>query len=97
MLIWRKLVSDPLLRMAKKRVPPMSDTEREAIEAGTVGWDADLFSGKPDWNKLLSFPSPTLSPREQAFLASPLLSSNNPIHGDKDIFSTSGSIHKRDA
>ncbi len=46
----------------------MSQTEAEAINAGTVWWDGDLFSGKPDWAKLLSFPKPELSPEEQAFL-----------------------------
>ena len=49
-------------------MPPMSQTEPEAINAGTVWWDGDLFSGKPDWAKLLAFPQPTLSAEEQAFL-----------------------------
>jgi acyl-CoA dehydrogenase len=46
----------------------MSQTEREAIEAGTVWWDADLFSGRPDWRKLLEAPQPRLTPEEQRFL-----------------------------
>ncbi|MGC8160117.1 hypothetical protein ACP3WZ_26690, partial [Salmonella enterica] len=51
-----------------KIMPEMSPTERDAIEAGTVWWDAELFSGRPDWKRLLSSPQPRLSPEEQAFL-----------------------------
>jgi acyl-CoA dehydrogenase len=64
----RKLLSDPVLRTFRKVMPPMSQTEAEAINAGTVWWDGDLFSGKPDWAKLLALPKPTLSAEEQAFL-----------------------------
>ena len=64
----RKLVSDGVLSAFRKILPPMSQTEKEAIEAGTVWWDGDLFSGKPDWNKLLAVAPPKLSPEEQRFL-----------------------------
>jgi acyl-CoA dehydrogenase len=64
----RTLVSDDVLAAFRKVLPPMSQTEREAIEAGTVWWDGELFSGKPDWNKLLAAPRPTLTPEEQHFL-----------------------------
>jgi acyl-CoA dehydrogenase len=50
----------------------MSQTEREAIQAGTVWWDAELFSGRPNWNKLLAVPAPALTAEEQAFLAGPV-------------------------
>ena len=50
----------------------MSDTEREALEAGDVWWDADLFSGNPDWAKLLAIPQATLTAEEQAFLEGPV-------------------------
>ena len=53
-------------------LPSLSDTEREAIEAGDVWWDADLFTGNPDWNKLLAFAPAKLSDEEQAFLAGPV-------------------------
>ena len=49
----RMLITRPLLDMFRRILPPMSQTEREAIDAGTVWWDGELFSGKPDWNKLL--------------------------------------------
>jgi acyl-CoA dehydrogenase len=64
----RKLISDGVLSAFRKILPPMSQTEREAIEAGTVWWDGDLFSGKPDWKKLLALPKPTLTAEEQRFL-----------------------------
>lgn len=66
--IRRALVSPQLLDIFKRILPEMSDTERDALEAGTTWWDADLFSGKPDWDKLLVLPQPKLSPEEQSFL-----------------------------
>jgi acyl-CoA dehydrogenase len=64
----RLVVSRLVLRWYRAQLPAMSQTEREAIDAGTVWWDGDLFSGRPDWNKLLAMPRPRLSPEEQAFL-----------------------------
>jgi acyl-CoA dehydrogenase len=64
----RKLVSDALLAIFRKVMPPMSQTEREAIEAGTVWWDGELFSGRPNWRVLLETPYATLSADEQRFL-----------------------------
>ncbi len=64
----RKLISEGVLAGFRKMLPPMSQTEREAIEAGTVWWDGELFSGKPDWRKLLDVPRPLLTPEEQSFL-----------------------------
>ncbi|MEM9684669.1 MAG: acyl-CoA dehydrogenase, partial [Pseudomonadota bacterium] len=67
----KRLISAPALSWYRKVLPPMSDTERDAIEAGTVWWDAELFSGRPDWEKLRSLSRPTLSPEEQAFVDGP--------------------------
>ncbi len=64
----RALASDRLFAAFRKVVPPMSQTESDAINAGTVWWDGELFSGRPDWSKLLAFPQPALSAEEQAFL-----------------------------
>ncbi len=64
----RKLISDGILIAFRRILPPMSQTEREAIEAGTVWWDGDLFSGRPDWNKLLAVPQPRLTAEEQRFV-----------------------------
>jgi acyl-CoA dehydrogenase len=68
----RFLLGAPLLALFRRILPPMSQTEQDAIEAGTVWWDGELFSGRPDWNKLLSYPKPTLSTDERAFLDGPV-------------------------
>ena len=68
----RQLLSDRLFTWYKKLLPAVSQTEQEALEAGTVWWDGELFTGKPDWNKLLAYPKPTLSAEEQAFLDGPV-------------------------
>ncbi|MDQ6970000.1 MAG: acyl-CoA dehydrogenase [Mariprofundus sp.] len=64
----KKYFSQPLKAYIKRSLPPMSDTERDAIEAGSVWWDAELFQGNPDWSMLLDMPAPTLTEDEQAFL-----------------------------
>lgn len=53
-------------------LPDISTTEQEAIDAGTVWWDGELFSGQPNWNKLLSMPKPQLTEEEQAFIDGPV-------------------------
>ncbi|HKC17113.1 MAG TPA: acyl-CoA dehydrogenase, partial [Steroidobacteraceae bacterium] len=67
----RALISRPFLRAYLRLLPVMSDTEREALEAGTVWWDGELFSGNPDWAKLSANPPARLSAEEQAFLDGP--------------------------
>ncbi|AYR25824.1 acyl-CoA dehydrogenase [Herbaspirillum rubrisubalbicans] len=64
----QSLMTRPALDLFRKIMPGMSATERDAIEAGTVWWDAELFSGKPDWRRLFELPAPRLTPEEQAFL-----------------------------
>jgi acyl-CoA dehydrogenase len=66
-----RLVTKPFLMVYRRMLPTMSDTEREALEAGTVWWDGELFTGKPDWTKLLSSKAPQLTAEEQAFLDGP--------------------------
>ena len=67
----QNLLTAPLLALYKKILPGMSDTEREALEAGSVWWEAELFSGRPDWHHMLGFAAPTLTAEEQAFLDGP--------------------------
>ena len=67
----RDRITRPIFRWARGQLPALSDTEREAIAAGEVWWDADLFSGNPDWTKLLKTPPAQLSGKEQAFLDGP--------------------------
>ena len=62
------LVSGPILQVFRKILPQVSQTEQEALDAGTVWWDGELFSGNPHWNKLLALPKPALSAEEQSFL-----------------------------
>ncbi|MDJ0087367.1 acyl-CoA dehydrogenase FadE [Pantoea allii] len=68
----RKLFSQPMLQRFQKVMPPMSRTEKEAIDAGTTWWEGDLFQGKPDWQKLHNYPQPRLTPEEQAFIDGPV-------------------------
>lgn len=68
----RNTLSRPLLRWFRQVLPPVSETERAALEAGTVWWDASLFSGKPDWDHFLAIAKPELSAEEQAFLDGPV-------------------------
>ncbi len=65
------IVTRPIFAIYKKILPQMSDTEKTALEAGTVGWDGELFAGKPDWNVLANIPQPGLSAEEQAFMDGP--------------------------
>ncbi len=64
----RSLVTPKIFAKFKKILPAMSPTERDALEAGTTWWDADLFSGMPQWKKLLQAPAPRLTEEEQTFL-----------------------------
>jgi acyl-CoA dehydrogenase len=67
----REKITRPLLDIYRTMLPPMSETEREALEAGSVWWDGELFSGMPNWDRLMSFPPPRLSDEEQAFVDGP--------------------------
>jgi len=62
------IFSIPFFHYFRKTLPPMSATEREALEAGDVWWEGDLFTGRPNWKKLHAIPKPTLTQEEQKFL-----------------------------
>lgn len=68
----RRLVTPPIFKWMSRVLPRMSDTERIALEAGSVWWDAELFSGAPNWRKLLDFDVRSLTPEERAFLDGPV-------------------------
>lgn len=70
--IRQTLISQKALSVFKKVLPAMSQTEKEALEAGTVWWEAELFKGKPEWKKLQNIADPKLSEAEQAFLDGPV-------------------------
>lgn len=83
-------ISKPLMGAVSGLLPSMSETERVAMEAGSVWWDGELFSGAPDWQKLLDFKPQGLSDREQAFLDGPVeelcrLSDDWQIWQDRDL------------
>jgi acyl-CoA dehydrogenase len=67
----RRYFTAPMFSWFRKVLPPMSDTERDAIDAGTVWWDGELFSGRPDWNTLLAYPKVQFTEEEQAFIDGP--------------------------
>ena len=67
----RDLVTRRLLASYRRMLPRMSRTERDALEAGNVWWEGELFSGQPDWDQLLKLPAPQLTDAEQAFLDGP--------------------------
>lgn len=70
---WRRdTLTRRIFGWAKKALPAMSDTEREALEAGDTWWDADLFTGNPDWSKMLATPEAKLTAEEKAFLDGPV-------------------------
>lgn len=64
----RAVLTRSIFSAYRKVLPQMSDTERDALEAGTVWWEGELFQGKPDWRKLHAYPVPTLTAEEQSFL-----------------------------
>ncbi len=87
----RSVISAPILNIFRKVLPPMTATEREALEAGDVWWDGELFQGRPDWNKLLNYPKPTLSAEEQSFVDNEteqlckLVNDFHVVHRDRDL------------
>lgn len=70
--IRRLIVTPPIMKAMGRALPRMGETERIALEAGTVWWDGELFSGNPDWKRLLAFERKPLSARERAFLDGPV-------------------------
>ena len=67
----RRYLTRPMLEFYRKLIPSMSDTEQEALEAGNVWWEGEIFSGLPDWSKLAKLPPAKLSKEEQAFIDGP--------------------------
>lgn len=70
--IRRSLLTRPLFKVMRRNLPPMSQTEREALEAGNTWWDDELFTGRPDWAKLAALPAARLSDEERAFIDGPV-------------------------
>ncbi|WP_374764682.1 acyl-CoA dehydrogenase family protein, partial [Yunchengibacter salinarum] len=68
----RDLLTRSIFKWARGVLPGLSDTEREALEAGDVWWDRELFTGHPDWRRLADTPAPALSEEERAFVEGPV-------------------------
>ena len=68
----QKLISRWVFKLMKSALPPMSQTEREALEAGNTWWDAELFSGSPNWAVLQDLPPASISKEERAFIDGPV-------------------------
>ncbi|HET7546953.1 MAG TPA: acyl-CoA dehydrogenase family protein, partial [Usitatibacter sp.] len=68
----RAAVTRPIFGLYKRILPQVSQTEQEALDAGSVWWDADLFTGRPDWEKLLAYPQAKLTAEERAFVDGPV-------------------------
>ena len=67
----RRVLTEPAFKLVGRVLPKVSDTEQQALNAGTVGFDAEIFSGTPDWTKLRAVPPIVLTPEERAFLDGP--------------------------
>ena len=65
-------VTPLVFKLVAPILPRMSQTEKDALDAGTVWWDGELFSGAPDWKRLFNFKPRDLTPEEEAFLAGPV-------------------------
>ena len=74
--LWKRLrlqyISAPILKLFRHALPRMSQTEKDALQAGTVWWDGELFSGKPDWDKLIDIQLAKLTEQEKAFIEGPV-------------------------
>ncbi|MFC6440252.1 acyl-CoA dehydrogenase [Pseudobowmanella zhangzhouensis] len=89
--IRRSLITAPIFSIFKKILPPMSSTEREAMESGSIWWEGELFKGKPNWKQLHAYPKPALSEEEQAFMDNQvetllsMLDDYEIVHEQKDL------------
>ncbi|MDH5484972.1 MAG: acyl-CoA dehydrogenase family protein, partial [Gammaproteobacteria bacterium] len=70
--IRQKYISQPMLDFMRQAMPSISQTEQEALDAGKVWWEAELFSGNPDFSKIRELPAPKLSEEERAFMDGPV-------------------------
>jgi acyl-CoA dehydrogenase len=87
----RAVLTRPIFGFYKKVLPQVSQTEQEALDAGSIWWDAELFSGRPHWKTLLGYPQARLSAEEQAFIDGPveelcgMLNEWNVLHERMDL------------
>jgi acyl-CoA dehydrogenase len=99
---WRQqLISAPFLKQFRRMLPSMSETEQVALDAGTVGWEGELFAGKPNWQLLKKQPYLELTVEEKAFVDGPveelcdMLNQWEITHIDADLNSETWDFLKR--
>lgn len=86
-----KVVTRPVFSFFKKVLPPLSSTEKEAMEAGDVWWEGELFRGQPNWNTLHQYGKQTLTADEQSFIdnqvqtALTMIDDFDIVHNRKDL------------
>ncbi|MCE9687680.1 acyl-CoA dehydrogenase [Shewanella sp. AS16] len=86
-----QVITRPVFSFFKKVLPPLSDTEKEAMEAGDVWWEGELFRGKPNWNTLHSYGKPALTAEEKDFIdnqvmtALTMIDDFDIVHNRKDL------------
>lgn len=68
----KKAANDFIVKQYSKLLPPLREADREALNAGTKGFEGSIFNGKPDWKNLMDLPVPELSRTEKAFLNGPV-------------------------
>ena len=64
----RRLLTRFIFGPFRAALPEMNSTEREALEAGDVWWEAEMFRGRPDWQQLHEFKQTELTDEERSFL-----------------------------
>ena len=99
---WRQqLISAPFLKQFRRMLPSISATEQVALDAGTVGWEGELFSGKPNWQLLKKQPYLELTVEEKDFVDGPveelcdMLNQWEITHYDADLNSATWDFIKR--
>ncbi|MDD8058318.1 MULTISPECIES: acyl-CoA dehydrogenase [Shewanella] len=86
-----QFITRPVFTFFRKVLPPLSTTEKEAMEAGDVWWEGELFRGKPNWNTLHGYGKPTLTAEEQDFIdnqvqtALTMIDDFDIVHNRKDL------------
>ena len=68
----RRWLTRPLFDRLGPFVPGISPAEEEIIDAGTAGWEKELFAGRPDWDGLMDTPGPRLDQAEREFIEGPV-------------------------
>jgi len=64
----KQLITKNIFRILRRSLPTISTTEQEALDSGSVWWEANLFKGNPNWAEFDKIDLPKLSKEEQSFV-----------------------------